>query len=151
MPATETLATTTLAEAVDATTNLIKLASTSGLYPGTRLWFDGELVRVVSVAVDPWVNVVRGVDGTKGAAHPSAVTVYIGQAHQFYASDPVGRPDASIPVSPYINVIGNRIWFAQGDAVPGTTSDRWWQLQTNTRGFGALGVRTSTYEPTSST
>jgi hypothetical protein len=151
MPATVTLSTTTLAANVGASDNQIKLASTAGVTPGTRLWVDRELMAVVSLGVDPWVNVSRGVDGTAGSPHNSAATVTIGQAYQFYSSDPVGRPNEAVPVSPYINVRNGTIWYAQGDAVPGDTATRWWQAVTTTYDTGPLGVRTTTMDPTSST
>jgi hypothetical protein len=151
MPATTTLSTTTLSAPVGSSDNQIKLASTSGIFTGYRLYLDGELVRVVSLGIDPWVNVTRGVDGTRGAAHPSGVTVYIGEAHQFYTKDPVGRPAEAIPVSPYINVVNGSVWFAQGDVLPIGQGTRWWQKETVTRSVGALGVRTTTLDPESST
>lgn len=149
MPATVTLSTTTLSAAVGASDTRVRLASTSGLFAGTRLYVDGELMQVVGLDVDSWVNVKRGVDGTIGAAHPSSVTVYIGRADQFYDHDPVGRPDASILVSPYINAVSGKVWFAQGDA--SNTANRWWQLQTVSYETGALGIRSTTLEPTVST
>jgi len=151
MPATVTLSTTTLRQVVSATENQIKVASTAGLFPGTRLWIDRELMRVVSLGIDPVVNVVRGVDGTGGAPHSSNSTITIGRADQFYMTDPVGRPDEAIPVSPYINILTGVVWFAQGDVEPVGLSDRWWQPQTTTWEVGALGVRTKTLDPESST
>lgn len=149
MPATVTLRTTTLAAGVASTDGEVKLDSTTNVVKDTRLYVDGELMRVVSVGVDSWVKVVRGVDGTLSSAHPSGVTVYVGEAHQFYTKDPVGRPPDAIPVSPYINVQNGSVWFAQGDTT--STAKRWWQRQTVTYTTGALGVRTSTLDPTSST
>jgi hypothetical protein len=151
MPATVTLSTTTLAVSVGVSDTRIKVGSTSGLTPGTRLYVDGEQMRFVSVDVDPWINVRRGVDGTASAAHPSSATVYIGRADQFYSIDPTGRPPDVIPVSPYINVINGSVWFAQGDSQPDGQANRWWQKVTNTYGTGALGVRTTTQDPTAST
>ncbi|HEX6038913.1 hypothetical protein [Longimicrobium sp.] len=149
MPATVTLSTTELVEAVGPSDGAVKLASTSGLFAGYRLFLEGESMEVISLGVDSWVNVRRGVDGTKGVPHASGGTIYIGQPHQFYSQDPTGRPPAVIPVSPYINVVNGSLWFAQGDALP--TATRWWQRQTTTHGVGALGVRTTTLDPTSST
>ena|SRR5687767_13416784 len=151
MPATVTLATTTLALPLDARQQRIKLASIAGVFPGMRLWFDRELVNVLRIEVSPWVEVQRGVDGTLAQPHLSSVTVYIGDPHQFYESDPTGRPPDAIPVSPHINVRNGKVWFAQGDTQPNGSGDRWWQEQAVTRGVGALGVRTTTFEPTSST
>ncbi len=151
MAATVTLSTTTLLAGVGAADRSVKVASTSGLTPSVRLFVNGELMEVVSLGVSPWVNVRRGVDGTAAAPHDSADTIYIGRADQFYVSDPVGAPPEAIPVSPYINAINGTVWFAQGDAEPSGRCQRWWQQQTTTYGVGALGVRTSTLNPSSST
>jgi len=151
MPATVTLSTTTLAEGCDASASRIKVASTTGMLPNTRLYVGGELMKVMRIEVDPWVIVARGVDASRAAAHPSGDTVYIGRADQFYAVPPFGRPDASVLVSPYIDVVAGNIYFAQGDVTPTATANRWWQIQTNTRTSGPLGVVTSTLDPTSST
>lgn len=149
MPATVTLSTTTLGASAGVSDNLIKLASTAGLKVGIYLYIDGELMRVLGLDVDPWVKVTRGMDGTAAAPHPSTATVYYGEAYQFYQTDPVGRPPAAIPVSPYINVINGTVWFAQGDAT--ATSNRWWQKASATYGAGPLGIRTVTLDPSSST
>ena len=124
MPATVTLPTTTLGVGVLDKDTLVSLASTSGVFAGIRLFIDGELMKVVSLDVDPWVRVIRGVDGTSAAPHPSTATVYIGRGDQFYQNDPVGRPPAAIPVSPYINVINGSVWFAQGDTTPSLSANR---------------------------
>lgn len=148
MPATTTLATTTLNQSCGASDSQIKVASTSGLTAGIRLWVDRELMSVVSLgAVSPWVNVRRGVDGTAGAAHSLGSTLTVGSADQFYESDPVGAPPNVVLVSPWINVRSGDVWFAQGEAL-GT---RWWQKQTTTYSAGPLGVRVKTQDPTSST
>jgi hypothetical protein len=152
MPATVTLSSTTLSVPVDRSANEITLASVSGLYAGTRLFVDGELMRVISVGVGTLVNVSRGVDGTAGVPHSAGATVYVGNADQFYSKDPQGIPPAAIPVSPYINLKNGRVWFARGDAGdPSGNSLRWWQQQTVTYTPGALGVTTTTLDPTAST
>lgn len=152
MPATTTLATTTLAVAVGVTDTLVKLGSTAGVTTGTRLFIDGEQMAVTGFhAVDPWVLVKRGADGTGARVHASNGTVYIGRADQFYSEDPVGKPPAEILVSPYINLTNGSIWFAEGDTLPLNDSNRWWQRVSTTYGFGPLGVRTSTSDPTAST
>lgn len=153
MPATVTLATTTLTNGVDSSAPAVLLASTAGISKGTRLWIDRELMEVISIGVDPWVNVLRGVDGSTASLHSSSSIVTIGRADQFYSTDPLGAPPSAIPVSPYINVISGDTWLAQGDAspAPGVSVVRWWQKVQPTYGVGALGVRSVTYEPTSST
>lgn len=149
MPATVTLNSTTLSEAIGAADGSVKLASVSDVFPGYFLYVDGELMRVISVGIGTNVNVTRGVGGTGGVPHVSGLTVYIGQGHQFYHRDPVGRPNLAIPVSPYINLANGSVWFARGDATD--SGNRWWQEQTVTREVGALGVVTTSLDPTSST
>lgn len=156
MPATVTLASTTLAEGCDASATRIKLTSTTGVFFGKCLFIagqgrDGELVKVQRLDVATWVIVTRGVEGSRAQPHVSGDTVYIGDCGQFYAIPPMGRPDAAIPVSPYIDVVNGQIYFAQGDVVPSQTAVRWWQMQTFTRTTGPLGVTTLTLDPTSST
>lgn len=151
MPATVTLSTLTLASNVRMGDNRIKVSSTTGLVPGVRLFEGGELMEVVGLLPDPWVSVRRGVDGTATVPHNSSATVYIGAANQFYSTDPIGRPNAAVLVSPWINARTNRIWFAQGDSLPTETGNRWWQEAVNTYAPGSLGVQTVTTSPTSST
>lgn len=151
MPATVTLATTTLAETLDASADRVKLASTAGVLPGIRLYVDGELMTVRALGVDPWVLVIRGQGSTRSQPHASALTVYIGRGDQFYDKDPVGRPPAAIEVSPWINLRNGNVWFAQGDTDPSATADRWWQLALTTYDQGPLGVRVKTSDPIAST
>jgi hypothetical protein len=108
-------------------------------------------MRVVSLGVDTStdVNVLRGQDGTLAAPHVKGETIYVGQGHQFYTVDPVGVPADVVLVSPYINLTNGSVWFAQGG--PSGVAKRWWQKQSVTYGTGALGIRTVSYDPTSST
>ena len=151
MPATVTLAVTSLSLPVGPSDGQFKLASTTGIVPGLFLWLDKELVRVLSLGINPWVNVIRGQGGTGGIPHASSVAVYIGRGDQFYSKDPVGRPPEAIHVSPWINTRNGKVWFAQGDTEPPGVADRWWQEEAVTYDVGALGVRTRTSTPTSST
>lgn len=149
MPATVTLSSTTLANPIGAGDTRIQVASTSGILPGTFLFLDGELVLVNGLDLDPYLRVKRGVEGSASVPHAAGVTVYIGRGDQFYASDPVGRPPAVIPVSPYINTVNGAVWFAQGDA--NGQSNRWWQKSAVTYVQGLLGVRSAVLDPSSST
>jgi hypothetical protein len=150
MPATVTLATTTLAEGVDASSGKVKLTSTSGVTPGTGLYIDGELMKAISLDVDSWVHVKRG-ESSAAAPHPIGDTVYIGRMDQFYSGPPNGRPNAAVAVSPYIDVVNGKMYFAQGDTYPSTSANRWWQEVTTTYTSGPLGIRTTTLDPSSST
>ncbi len=151
MAATVTLSTTTFAVPVKKSDAQVKVASTSGLTPGMRLFVDRELMRVVSLGVSSLVNVLRGVDGTAAEQHGTDATVYIGAGDQFYSYDPTGAPLDAVLVSPWINIRTGDVFFASGDADPAGLQSRWWQKQTTTRGIGPLGVRTTTFDPTSST
>ena len=144
-----TLSSTTLPQEIARDQNEIKLASASGLVAGQRLYVDRESMEVVRVLVDPFVLVRRGRDGTGGARHANGATVWIAEAYQLYQRDPQGLPQTELLVSPWINVLTGDLWFAQGDVVPGTA--RWWQKQLATYSVGALGVRVTTLDPTSST
>jgi hypothetical protein len=150
MPATVTLSSTTLAADINGASDMVSVASRDGLYPGRRMYVEGELMAVLDLGPASWVKVRRGVDGTAAAPHLSSAAVWIGRADQFYSSDPVGDPPPAIPVSPYINAENGTIWFAQGDNAPGG-GNRWWQKQVATYGTSALGARTVTFDPTSST
>jgi hypothetical protein len=151
MPARVNLATTTLDQTLDAKSRSVKLASVSGVRVGMCLFLDGELVKVTLLDIAPWVQVLRGQDGSKAIPHSSGVAVYIGDGSQFYQFDPVGRPSETFEVSPWINVQTGAIWFAQGDNDPVGLADRWWQQQGVTYDQGPLGVRVKTFNPTAST
>lgn len=155
MPATVTLTSTTLLQTVGASDSQIVLASTTGLVPGVRLFVDRELMGFLSLgpvsSLGTLVNVRRGMDGTATAPHSSTATVYIGSPEQFYFYDPVGRPDATTLVSPWINVRNGAVWYAQGDATPSDTANRWWQIAATTYGVDGFGNVVPTVDPTAST
>lgn len=151
MPAAVTLASTTLTYGVEKGTGEIVLSSVSDIVVGYRLWIDRELMKVKALSGGTRVQVFRGVDGTAASRHSSSAVVTIGRADQFYATDPMGAPGEVILVSPYINVINGKTWYAQGDSLPVGLTNRWWQEVTPTFGAGALGVRTFESTPSSST
>ena len=152
MPATVTLATATLTYGVSPDAGEIQLSSVSGVDVGDRLWIDRELMKVNRVVDGTTrVKVNRGVDGTAASRHSSSAVVTIGRPDQFYTTDPVGSPASVIPVSPYINVLNGKVWYAQGDSLPEDNSYRWWQEVTQTYGIGPLGVRTQVASLSSST
>jgi hypothetical protein len=151
MPATVTLSTATLTYAVGSNDRSVIVSSTTGILPGMRLYADGELMTVESLGVSPSVNVRRGTDNTSATSHASGVSLYIGRGDQFYTRDPVGSPSPAIAVSPWINAPAGKIWWRQGDATGASAAGAWWQLQVPTYAVGALGVRTQTVDPSSST
>lgn len=152
MAATVTLASTTLVNQVDPSATEVRLASAAGVLPGMNLWMGGELMQVQpQPAGSNPVKVSRGVGGTAALSQASGNTVYIGQPEQFYSSDPKGAPALSIAVSPWINALNGKVWFAQGDDTEGQQNARWWQEVTTVYGFTSLGVRTQDSAPTSST
>lgn len=146
MAALATLATTTLSQLVGPSDQTFKLASTSGITPGTRLYLDRELTSVVSVG-DGLVTVRRGVDGTAGARHGYNTLITIGRADQFFEVDPLGLPPNELPVTPYINVLTGVVWVATGDEQGPGVSGRLWQQSTTTSTIGSLGVRVTTTTP----
>ncbi len=98
MPATETLASTTLSASLGASGGRVSLASMAGILPGMRLYVEGELMAVILCNGE--CSVTRGVDGTASVAHTSGATVYFGRADQFYQGPPMGAPPAAVLVSP---------------------------------------------------
>lgn len=154
MPATVTLATTTLTNGIGPTDNTLVLADTSSIFVGYEIFIDSELMKVKTVPSSTTVTVIRGVEGTFAHSHASSALVTIGRPDWFYNFDPSGRPPDAIRVSPHINVQNGQVWLAQGDAQPSGPAGgayRWWQNVTSTYGQGPLGVRTQTSAPTSST
>ena len=155
MPATVTLTSTTLLQTVGVSDSQVVLASTTGLVPGMCLFVDRELMGFLGFgpasSLGTLVNVRRGLDGTTAQAHSSTVTVYIGTPDQFYHQDPWGRPDATTLVSPWINVRNGAVWFAQGDATPSDTANRWWQQRVTTYDVDGFGNVAPTVNPTAST
>lgn len=148
MPATETLNTLTVLSNLSAGDGSVLVSDTSNLFPGVRVFYDGELMSVVRVGISSNVDVLRGVDGSRAVPHVSGGTAYVGRADQFYSMNPHGRPNDSPLVSPYINVVNGTVWLAQGDTLPPGLGQRWWQQVTTTYGSGAMGITTTTVEPT---
>jgi hypothetical protein len=135
MPATYTLATTTLQYGIGPHTDRLAVASVTGILPGMRLYIDRECIAVVRADVSPWFVVRRGVDGTASSMHSSSATVWLAQPDQLYSTDPTGAPPVATYASPWINILSGNIWYAYGDenAEP---AFRYWQLQTVDRNAG---------------
>lgn len=143
--ATYTLATTTFKSAVAASDSTIYLTSTTGVYPGIRLYANRELMTVDRLTgISTGVVVLRGQHGTATRAHSTAEAVYIGAGDQFFADDPVGLPPNPPKVSPRINVLTGVLWVVQGDVVGPGSLNQTWQPVTSTQTPGALGVRVTT-------
>lgn len=149
--ATVTLSTTTLSSTIGVDDTRVVLASLTGVFAGTRLYIDREMLAVLRVSgLGNEVIVRRGMDGTASTRHGSNSVVTIGRGDQFYATDPKGlMPTDSVPVLPYINVATGAIWTIQGDDSGPGIDGRVWALVTTTQTAGALGVRnTVTTTPT---
>lgn len=150
MAALATLTTTTLASSVSSSDTSVNLVSTYGVVPGLFLYCEQELMKVVSLGLGTSVNVQRGQEGTASQAHASTAVVTIGRGDQFYFSNPVGAAPSVQLVSPWINVLTGEQWTAQGDET-GPSPVLYWARTQYVHAVGALGVRTTTSEPSSTT
>ena len=151
MPATFTLASTTLVNGITKDDNFIVLASTSGVQVGNYLYITdgaetlnpGEVVKVFGFgAASGSIQCGRGRSGTAAMLHSSTAVVWIAMPDQLYEYDPIGAPPLAVYVQPWINVLTGGIFWPYGDETD-TPAARWWQKQTVTHSIGALGVRTS--------
>lgn len=121
-----TFPSTTLSAALDSSSKLVKLTSTTGLAapsnqiaegPGNPsgtgtylLLVDKEVMRVQSVS-GSWVTVSRGYAGTKHASHASGATVWSGSASYFATEDPSGSCTlVNLTVNPVVTLKGN-VWY----------------------------------------
>ncbi len=77
------LATTTLAKAATNEDGEIYLTATTGVYLGTFLSIDVEILRVHGFGASTIVKVLRGVEGTAAVAHVVDSVVLIGTATDF--------------------------------------------------------------------
>lgn len=77
------LSTTTLGAALDRFSAEGYLASVSGVYIGTVLSIDTEILRVTGFGAGLIVKFQRGTDGTSAVAHSSGATVNIGTPNDF--------------------------------------------------------------------
>ena len=81
---------TTLSAAVNATTDVINVASASGVTVGDLAFVDKEAMSVL-VINGTALTVERGVDGTLASSHTSGETIYIDSPTYFHSG---GRPIA---------------------------------------------------------
>lgn len=145
MAALSTLQATTLAAPVSSSDSSVTLASGTGVRPGLSLYFDRELVTVVSCGIGTACNVLRGQGGTASKPHVMGTPVTIGRGDQFYDTNPAGAAIGAL-VTPWINVLTGEQWTIQGDE-SGPNAAPWWALTQYTHGTGALGVRTDVAAP----
>lgn len=90
----EALATTTLSSAVAVTDTIVNVVSATSIVPGRLALIDGEFMQVQKSYVSGLaIPVLRGIDGSAGAAHASGANVVHGLAADF-ANPPVGNPVA---------------------------------------------------------
>lgn len=128
-----TLTQTTLAAAVNASQQVITVASATGIsaaapltgnvygpQTGTMLFIeDGtsgtvgntEAMLVTSVNGTN-IGVVRGYSSTLGVAHIAGALVFVGTPNQFYTLDPVGGCTSTATlVTPYVNIRNGNQWL----------------------------------------
>jgi len=79
------LNTTTLSEALTASTQDFTVAATTNISVGDLLVVRGECFKVQEIPVSGRVRVMRGVNGTKARQHASGTLVYIGSTNAFKA------------------------------------------------------------------
>lgn len=148
--ATYNLNSTMLTNSIDASQNLIYVASTSSIQRGNYLVFADatgrkECAKVVEVAPGTGqLRVARGQFETSGQPHPSTAVIFIATAaDQLFSVDPE-KTDAPLAlVEPWINLTNGKIWYLYGDVLDGQQY-RWWQERTTAYGIGPLGIRTQT-------
>lgn len=139
-----------LGQGVSATTNpppqLIQVASATGIVglnpnlgitasqPNRTMLFIGREQMLVTAVNGTTLTVVRGVNGTVAAPHPSGDMVLFGPPRFFYVNDPGGTPTtttgtsgvsctaANVVVSPWLNTRTGGQWLCSsvtGTWVPG--------------------------------
>jgi hypothetical protein len=112
------LATTTLVGTVGSSDLTVQLADASAITAiGMWLFLDGEAMKVTALPrPDGSTLVSRGTGGSRALPHAASVTVYIGQATQFYQQNPEGEPPTVPFVLPWINVVTGAIWQVVNNA-----------------------------------
>ena len=103
-------------------TNMVTLASGTGVTKTTMLYVDRELMGVLDISNSPTFKVARAISGTLISAHASGATVKVGLPQYFgNAEKPIGGACTltSELISPYINISTGRqyqcvnsIWVA---------------------------------------
>lgn len=88
------LTSTTLSTALNNDTNIVVVASATGVDVGDYLFVDREAMRVLGLT-GTQVRVTRGFAGTAARAHAASVTIYVGAPDNFYSSEVVGACTAA--------------------------------------------------------
>lgn len=94
-------------------TNMVTLASGTGVTKTTLLYVDRELMSVLDISATPTFKVQRAVSGTLISAHASGAAVKIGLPQYFGNTDkPVGATCTSTSelILPYINISNGRTY-----------------------------------------
>lgn len=123
--AQNTLTQTTLAAAVDASSNIVQVASATGITvaqntTATLIYVDRELMTVLNVNGTE-LTVARGANGTPAAGHASGAMVLAGDPIYFIDHDPQGTTSNAL-VTPLVNTMTGRQWLLSsvtGTWVPG--------------------------------
>lgn len=116
-----TLTQTTLSAAIDDSTTIVYLASSSGFAAGNYVFIDREAMKVVGPgAAANSIQVLRGVVNTTSKPHASGQTIYAGLPSYFLPSDPSGACTSALqPALPTFNLVtGNKF-----DCVSGSWSN----------------------------
>lgn len=159
MAANDTVSTTTLSAAIDATVRLFNVASTANISAGDKLVVDDEMMHVIAVPVSGQVEVQRGVNGTIAKAHVNASVVHQGTSEEFGPQADSwpknltrpGSPPHGLPLYPVAlgtrrrDAMGNEYVFCSFGAAlysrqPVVISDAYDATALATTGRGRVGV-----------
>jgi hypothetical protein len=111
-----TLTGTTLAAAATVNTNIIRVASATGITTtagttATGLYIDNEYL-VVTAVNGTTLTVSRGQAGTRANSHLSGAAVLAGPPRAFYNTDPSGScTPANVAYTPYVNIVTGNQWL----------------------------------------
>ena len=105
---------TSLSAALNSSSNVLTVASTTGITANTTILYleDGtggnnEAVFVNTVnTTSHQISVTRGYNGTQAGAHLSGTVVFAGAPPAFVSRDPSGACTASAAYTPTINILG---------------------------------------------
>lgn len=95
-----TLTSTTLSVAANADTNIVTVASATGVDVGDYLFVDREAMRVLGLT-GTQVRVTRGFSGTGARAHAAAAIVYVGAPSNFASVEVVNGSTCTATAETY--------------------------------------------------